>query len=43
MMTTIRIVLSIMVEEELHVKLDVKTVFLHDDLKEDIYAMPRRI
>ncbi|GJR19775.1 retrovirus-related pol polyprotein from transposon TNT 1-94 [Tanacetum coccineum] len=36
-MTTIRLVLSIVVAEDLHLEqLDVKTAFLHDDLNEDI-------
>ncbi|GJY15247.1 retrovirus-related pol polyprotein from transposon TNT 1-94, partial [Tanacetum coccineum] len=37
-MTTIRLVLSIVAAENLHLKqLDVKTAFLHGDLDEDIY------
>ncbi len=37
-MTTIRIVLSIMVAEDLHLEqLDVKTAFLHGELVEEIY------
>ncbi|GJQ96748.1 retrovirus-related pol polyprotein from transposon TNT 1-94 [Tanacetum coccineum] len=37
-MTTIRLVLSIVASEDLHLeKLDVKTAFLHGDLYEDIY------
>ncbi|GJT66420.1 retrovirus-related pol polyprotein from transposon TNT 1-94, partial [Tanacetum coccineum] len=37
-MTTIRLVLSIVASEDLHLeKLDVKTTFLHSDLDEDIY------
>ncbi|KAL8149672.1 hypothetical protein AgCh_006620 [Apium graveolens] len=39
-MTTVRIVLSIVAVEELHLEqLDVKTAFLHGDLKEDIYMV----
>ena len=39
-MTTIRIVLSIVAAEELHLEqLDVKTAFLHGDLEEDIYMV----
>ncbi|GJZ50989.1 retrovirus-related pol polyprotein from transposon TNT 1-94 [Tanacetum coccineum] len=38
-MTTIRLVLSIVAAENLHLeKLDVKTSFLHSDLDEDIYV-----
>ncbi|KAJ0496011.1 putative RNA-directed DNA polymerase [Helianthus annuus] len=42
-MTTIRLVLSIVVAEKLHLEqLDVKTAFLHGDLDEDIYmAQPK--
>ncbi|GJX06597.1 retrovirus-related pol polyprotein from transposon TNT 1-94 [Tanacetum coccineum] len=37
-MTTIRLVLSIVASEDLHLEqLDVKTTFLHGDLDEDIY------
>jgi len=37
-MTTIRLVLSIVAAEGLHLEqLDVKTAFLHGDLDEDIY------
>ncbi|GJU72872.1 retrovirus-related pol polyprotein from transposon TNT 1-94 [Tanacetum coccineum] len=37
-MTTIRLVLSIVASEDLHIEqLDVKTAFLHGDLDEDIY------
>jgi len=37
-MTTIRVILSIVVAENLHLEqLDVKTAFLHGDLEEDIY------
>lgn len=37
-MTTIRLVLSIVAAEKLHLEqLDVKTAFLHGDLNEDIY------
>ena len=37
-LTTIRSVLSILAAEDLHLEqLDVKTAFLHDDLKEEIY------
>ena len=37
-MTSIRIVLSIVATEALHLeKLDVKTKFLHDDLDEEIH------
>ncbi|GJX43974.1 retrovirus-related pol polyprotein from transposon TNT 1-94 [Tanacetum coccineum] len=37
-MTTIRLVLSIIASEDLHLEqLDVKTAFLHGDLNEDIY------
>nr|GEX54394.1 retrovirus-related Pol polyprotein from transposon TNT 1-94 [Tanacetum cinerariifolium] len=37
-MTTIRLVLSIVAAENLHLEqLDVKTTFLHGDLEEDIY------
>ncbi|KAL8104982.1 hypothetical protein AgCh_028950 [Apium graveolens] len=39
-MTTVRIVLSIVAAEELHLEqLDVKTVFLHGDLEDDIYMV----
>ncbi|KAL8157159.1 hypothetical protein AgCh_002026 [Apium graveolens] len=39
-MTTVRIVLSIVAAEELHLEqLDVKTAFLHADLEEDIYIV----
>ncbi|KAL8115253.1 hypothetical protein AgCh_021912 [Apium graveolens] len=39
-MTTVRIMLSIVVADELHLEqLDVKTAFLHDDLEEDIYMV----
>lgn len=39
-MTTVRIVLSIVAAEELHLEqLDVKTAFLHGDLEEDIYMV----
>jgi len=39
-LTTIRFILSIVAVEDLHLKqLNVKTVFLHDDLEEDIYLM----
>ena len=38
--TTIRIVLSIVAADELHLEqLDVKTAFLHGDLEEDIYMV----
>lgn len=37
-MTSIKLYLGIVVAEELHLQqLDVKTVFLHDDLDKDIY------
>ncbi|PNX56913.1 retrovirus-related Pol polyprotein from transposon TNT 1-94, partial [Trifolium pratense] len=37
-MTTIRVILSIVAAENLHLEqLDVKTAFLHGDLEEDIY------
>jgi hypothetical protein len=37
-MTSIRTILSLVVVEDLHLeKLDVKTVFLHGDLEEEIY------
>ncbi|GJZ98329.1 putative RNA-directed DNA polymerase [Tanacetum coccineum] len=37
-MTTIRLVLSIIAAENLHLgQLDIKTAFLHGDLDEDIY------
>ena len=37
-MNTIRLVLSIMVAEDLHLEqLDGKSIFLHGDLDEDIY------
>ena len=37
-LTTIRLVLSIVAAEDLHLEqLDVKTAFLHRDLDEDIY------
>lgn len=37
-MTTIKMVLSIIAMKDLHLdQLDVKTTFLHGDLKEDIY------
>ena len=37
-LTTIRFVLSIVVAEDLHLEqLDIKTVFLHGDLEDDIY------
>jgi len=39
-LTSIRYVLSIVAAEDLHLKqLDVKTVFLYDDLEENIYMM----
>jgi len=39
-LTTIRSILSIVAAEDLHLEqLDVKIVFLHVDLKEDIYIM----
>ncbi|KAD5961972.1 hypothetical protein E3N88_13445 [Mikania micrantha] len=42
-MTTIRLVLSIVASENLHLEqLDVKTAFLHGDLDEDIYMAPRQ-
>ena len=38
--TTIRILLSIVAAEELHLEqLDVKTTFLHGDIEEDIYMV----
>ena len=37
-MTTIRVILSIVVAENLHLEqLDVKTTFLHGDLEEEIF------
>ena len=37
-MTTIRVILSIVATENLHLEqLDVKTAFLHGDLKEEIF------
>ena len=37
-MTSIRTILSIVVVEDLHLEqLDVKTIFLHGDLEEEIY------
>ena len=37
-LTTIRIVLGLVAKEDLHLdQLDVKTMFLHSDLKEEIY------
>ena len=37
-MSTIRLVLGMVAKENLHLEqLDVKTVFLHGDLEEDIY------
>jgi len=43
-MTTIRVILSIVAAENLHLEqLDVKTAFLHGDLEEDIYiTQPER-
>ena len=39
-MPTIRLVLGIVAVENLHLeKLDVKTVFLHGDLEEDLYMI----
>ena len=39
-LTTIRMVLSIVAAEDLHLEqLDVKTTFLHGDLEEDIYMV----
>ena len=39
-LTTIRSVLNIVAAMDLHLKqLDIKTVFLHGDLEEDIYMM----
>ena len=39
-MTTIRVILSIVAAENLHLEqLDVKTAFLHGDLEEDIYMV----
>jgi hypothetical protein len=41
-MTSIRTILSLVVVEDLHLEqLDVKTIFLHGDLEEEIY-MPQR-
>ncbi|GJT67255.1 retrovirus-related pol polyprotein from transposon TNT 1-94 [Tanacetum coccineum] len=43
-MTTIRLVLSIVAAEDLHLEqLDVKTTFLHSDLDEDIYMTQQRV
>ena len=42
-MTSIRIVLSLVATEDLHLEqLDVKTTFLHGDLDEDIYRSKER-
>lgn len=39
-LTTIRTILSIVIEEDLFLEhLDVKTTFLHNDLKDDIYMV----
>ena len=38
-LTAIRYVLSIVAAENLHEQLDVKTVFLHGDLEEEIYIL----
>jgi len=39
-MTTIKLVLSIVIAEDLHIeKLDVKTTFLHGDLDKNIYMI----
>jgi len=39
-LTTIRFMLSIMAADDLHLEqLDVKIVFFHDDLEEDIYML----
>ena len=42
-LTTIESVISIVAAEDLHLEqLDVKTVFLHDNLEEDIYTMQQQ-
>ena len=39
-LTTFKSILSIVTAEDLHIEqLDVKTVFLHDDLQDDIYMV----
>ena len=43
-LTTIRIVLGFVAKEDLHLEqLDVKTVFLHGDLEEEIYIKQPKV